>query len=217
MGRKWDTNIKILSHVHDLINMENKDSKLIQNIKNILEKEGLVGYEVKETENKNAEVIMSAGEKILIRGKDTIDVREKKLKKFISLIISHDFDKTIVNSSYGNSINPISSQEENINLVTVGRDMGNLVVKAVIKPLNSFTSIGVDKFNIPEVPGDEEVPEDKEVHVKEGNIEFDLLISVKNGKKYYSCPCNKIYNQKGHAKWNHIKRHLNRKRVKEVE
>jgi hypothetical protein len=194
----WDKNIKILSHVHELINMTTTESKLVQSIRDILEKKGLkglAGYEVKENpENRTAEVVLLSGEKILIRGRDSIDVREKKLKEFVSPMI-HNLIKEAANASYGNSINPIPSQENNMAEISK-------ISKAVAEVLNPpYTNTIVTAK--PD-SGDK-------IHIKEGDIEFDLLVSEKNGKKYYTCPCNQTYDQKGHAKWNHIKRHLNRK------
>ena len=56
-----------------------------------------------------------------------------------------------------------------------------------------------------------DVPSGSTQHIQRGDIEFDILMSVKDGKKYFTCPCGNQYDQKGHAVWNHIRRHLNKK------
>jgi hypothetical protein len=172
--------------------MDTKISKLNQNIRDILGKEGLAGYEVNENpENRTAEVRCS-GTMVLIRGRDPISVREKKLKEFASPILEeqrHRLLKETMNLSYGSSINLIKSDSTSINLMK----SSIIAAKTVKESL--------------------ELQNDKN-HVKEGEIEFDLIESERNGKKYYTCPCGQTYNQKGHAKWNHIKRHLNRKQKK---
>lgn len=164
-------NIKILSHVHELINMI--ESKLVQNIKSILEKEGkkLSSYIIREIplSGKVDVVFISSGDNIIIRGKDSIVVREKKLKDFVS---THKEVVSVVSGDLKESEKPIKEPE----------------------PDKSSESGSAN-----------------EIPIKEGDIEFVLLLSERNGKKYYTCPCNQTYDQKGHAKWNHIKRHLNRK------
>ena len=122
MGQKNKTNIEILSHVPILINMDTKISKLNQNIRDILGKEGLAGYEVNENpENRTAEVRCS-GTMVLIRGRDPISVREKKLKEFASPILEeqrHRLLKETMNLSYGSSINLIKSDSTSINLINL--------------------------------------------------------------------------------------------------
>lgn len=168
------------------------ESKLVQSIRDILDKEGMAGYIIRDIpENRTAEVSLNSCDKIIIRGRDSIDVREKKLKEFVSSISI--MENRLKHNSDSKPVSEDSQEKPKEEVVEIAKPSQEA----------KDTSVANNTMN----------PENIS-HIEEGRIVFDLIITEKNGKKYYTCPCNQTYDQKGHAKWNHIKRHLNRKQKK---
>lgn len=221
-------------------NTENKkESMLVQTTNFILEQAGLNPNDVKIVEDKKMRTAvveyLGSGSSVSIRGKDNIEVREKKLRAFALPIVQRIKEleaekyamKEAINSNYGESINrpspdPLNEQE----LKDAKEKMGKLLKNSPGMVYTDTDSVVVKKpkEDVYVSPADEALVESKESlkghfyrgtqKIKEGDLEFDIILTEKDGEKYFTCPCGQTYDQKGHCKWNHIKRHLNKKNKK---
>ena len=257
-------------------NGNEKISKLVQSVEEMIATEGMNPNDFEIVENKEKRTVdviyLGSDSKITVRGKDKIELREKKLKEFILPIaqrlkemeVEKKAMKTTANLNYGIGTKKPEPDPMNEELVKAGKDMvrnmvdkekaegksiiysdtdsvltveqaiehGREILKNIpaekLEDLKKASRELVTKLGGKSKKQEVKVSQADEVfvertetlkgHAYRGTVtvqandnEFDLILTEKDGKKFFVCPCGLPYNQKGHAKWNHNDRHLNKK------
>jgi len=156
---------------------------------------------IKDMGDNKVQLISPQGIKIILRQKDSHEKRNEKIEFLYneSLLLENE-EHEIVKAPSKESV-LIKTDPPSF---TGDQSKEDILIKT---DAPSFTE---DQFK-EDILIKTDAPSGSTQHIQRGDIEFDILISVKDGKKYFTCPCGNQYDQKGHAVWNHINRHLNKK------
>ena len=195
-------------------NGNEKISKLVQSIEEMIATEGMNPNDFEIVENKEkrtADVTyLGSDSKITVRGKDKIELREKKLQEFI-LPIAQRLKEMEAEQAIerGREILKNIPAEKLEDAKKASRELvAKLGGKSKKQEVRAHLSDEVFVERTETLKGH---AYRGTVTVQANDNEFDLILTEKDGKKFFVCPCGLPYNQKGHAKWNHNDRHLNKK------
>ena len=182
-------------------NGNEKISKLVQSIEEMIATEGMNPNDFEIVENKEkrtADVTyLGSDSKITVRGKDKIELREKKLKEFILPIaqrlkereVEKKAMKTIANFNYGIGTKKPEPDPMNEELVKFGKDMVRNMVDKAKEEGKSIGYIGTDNILIAEQAIEcgrkilKNIPAEKLEDAKKASRELVAKLSGKSKKQ----------------------------------
>lgn len=192
-------------------------TRLIQNLNEMLDQidsEGIIDRTDVHSEFEDGKLIISyvpAGSEISVRSKDSIKMREEKLKNYFLPIVQRvkemqrEKDALVQETQKKLKEKIVQTAQTAREVIQKSVESGNIVYSDTDSTIRGEPIIPDGHIYVETV-----------LIREEGEISFELVVTTKDGdtsgKKFYTCPCGQTYNQKGHAKWNHIDRHLNRKK-----